>query len=209
MFARKMAVVSTAFLAVGCFVSGVLSVAPYSNDASTETAAPQELGSMTIDGSLVYSVNMCTIVHSTNCQVSMSTGGAAPPAGPAEGSSGAAAPTVPGEAAPTVPGEGEYGSNVIPATLAYSAVDAASTGPEPASTELEASVPTSMARGNASAYLSASEEAAATPTRSSHYLAATSTSSPTPPTSTGASNTVSVVRGVAIGAGAMAVALLF
>lgn len=44
----------------------------------TETAAPQEIGSMTADGMLVYSLNHCTIIQTTSCAVSLSTGAPVP-----------------------------------------------------------------------------------------------------------------------------------
>ncbi|KAH7322837.1 hypothetical protein B0I35DRAFT_476742 [Stachybotrys elegans] len=72
-----MSALKNATVMLGLVATG-LAVAPHSNFHSTETVGPQELGSTTVDGFFVYSMNYCTIVHHTECQVSLSTGGPAP-----------------------------------------------------------------------------------------------------------------------------------
>ncbi|PHH72812.1 hypothetical protein CDD80_4246 [Ophiocordyceps camponoti-rufipedis] len=138
----------------------------YSNGAITETVAPQELASMTSDGAVLYTMNMCTIVRSTHCQLSTST------------STGSVVPPSTGL---------RIGSSVDKATSTEPAVG-----------------PTTLSRGNSSV---TTTRKVLTATESIGYWPSTSTYSPMP-TSTGASNTVSVMRGVAVGAGAMAVAFL-
>ncbi|KAM4056583.1 hypothetical protein HRG_003453 [Hirsutella rhossiliensis] len=188
--ACNMAVFANVLLFVGTFISGAVGVSPYTNGASTETAAPQELGYVTSAGSLVYSVNMCTIVHSTVCQTSMSTEGAhSSPHSPAGYPSSA-----PGSSS------GKVDAAISPAEPTPTSVVKAT------STVTRA---TTLTKGNSSvASTSTSENADITPTQTEDYQPTGSTASAVP-VSTGASNTVSVVRGVAIGAGAMAVALLF
>lgn len=94
----------------------------------TETIGAQEIGSTTSDGTspspllrrrthlmptgfLIYSVNYCTIIHTTACDVSISTGGPVftpePPSGAASTSSSAAATDEPAPPA-------SYGSVVAP-----------------------------------------------------------------------------------------------
>ncbi|RDA92725.1 hypothetical protein CP533_1420 [Ophiocordyceps camponoti-saundersi (nom. inval.)] len=162
-------------------------VEPYNfaaNNSTTETLAPQELGSMTADGSVLYTVNMCTVVRSINCQLSTSTQGS-------------------GEAAPST------GLKVGTSIQAYSAEGSVETpisfSPEATATEPDVGAETTMTRGNSSM---PTTRKVLTATESVQYWPSTSTYSPMP-TSTGASNTVSVMRGVAVGAGAMAVAFLF
>ncbi|KAL6853013.1 hypothetical protein ACO1O0_007562 [Amphichorda felina] len=58
----------------GAIASGVLANAPLSDYTRIETAQPQELGFMTSDGYLVYSMNYCTIIQTTICNVTLSTG---------------------------------------------------------------------------------------------------------------------------------------
>ncbi|KAJ3493164.1 hypothetical protein NLG97_g4909 [Lecanicillium saksenae] len=65
----------TALLAV---VGPVLATAPLSDGQSTEVIGAQEVGSTTVDGTMVYSMNYCTIVYNTHCHTSLSTGGPAP-----------------------------------------------------------------------------------------------------------------------------------
>ncbi|KAI9147735.1 hypothetical protein HJFPF1_12765 [Paramyrothecium foliicola] len=79
MSALKTSIFARALVLFSVLTQVVVATAPLSDSHFTETAAPQEIGSMTADGSLVYSMNYCTIVHNTDCQVSLSTGGAAPP----------------------------------------------------------------------------------------------------------------------------------
>ncbi|RDA85229.1 hypothetical protein CP532_3259 [Ophiocordyceps camponoti-leonardi (nom. inval.)] len=160
-------------------------VEPYNfaaNNATTETLAPQELGSMTADGSVLYTVNMCTVVRSVNCQLSTSTqgSGAAPSSGLKVGTS--------------IQAYSSEGSVETPVSFV----------PDATTTKTEVGQ-TTMTRGNSSM---PTTRKVLTATESVQYWPSTSTYSPMP-TSTGASNTVSVMRGVAVGAGAMAVAFLF
>ncbi|EQK99280.1 hypothetical protein G6O67_004879 [Ophiocordyceps sinensis] len=180
-------------LLVGTLVAGVMGVSPYTNGASTETAAPQDLGYMTMAGSLVHSVNMCTIVHSTICQTSMSTEGAH--SAPSKAASQAGYPS---------PAPGSSSAKV---DAAVSPADKTRASVVRATNTLTRA--TTMTKGNSSApSTSTSEDAEITPTPTDDYQPTSGTVSPVP-VSTGASNSVSVVRGVAIGAGAMAVAFLF
>ncbi|OAA44654.1 hypothetical protein BBO_04137 [Beauveria brongniartii RCEF 3172] len=55
-----------------------LATAALSDGVYTETIGAQEVGSTTIGGTMVYSMNYCSIVHSTQCYTSLSTGGPAP-----------------------------------------------------------------------------------------------------------------------------------
>ncbi|KAM3565587.1 hypothetical protein MY1884_000120 [Beauveria asiatica] len=55
-----------------------LATAALSDGVYTETIGAQEVGSTTISGTMVYSMNYCSIVHSTQCYTSLSTGGPAP-----------------------------------------------------------------------------------------------------------------------------------
>ncbi|KND89398.1 hypothetical protein TOPH_06052 [Tolypocladium ophioglossoides CBS 100239] len=191
--ASKMAVFTSVMALVSAFAAGVLGVAPnapYSNGVSTETAAPQEVGSTTSAGSLVYSLNVCAIVHSTSCAVSMSTGGAAPPVGQASTGSAAPgnAPATPGASQPVVTPTGEPVPTVLTTTD--------SAGNPTAVTQVESSA---LATGKSTEYA---------PTQSKEQQPSGSAGTPVP-TSTGASNAVGVVRGVALGAAAMALVFLF
>ncbi|KAM3433373.1 hypothetical protein MY4824_006023 [Beauveria thailandica] len=55
-----------------------LATAALSDGVYVETIGAQEVGSTTISGTMVYSMNYCSIVHSTQCYTSLSTGGPAP-----------------------------------------------------------------------------------------------------------------------------------
>ncbi|KAM3510010.1 hypothetical protein MY10362_000254 [Beauveria mimosiformis] len=55
-----------------------LATAALSDGVYTETIGAQEVGSTIIGGTMVYSMNYCSIVHSTQCYTSLSTGGPAP-----------------------------------------------------------------------------------------------------------------------------------
>ncbi|KAL7951437.1 hypothetical protein V8C42DRAFT_356734 [Trichoderma barbatum] len=54
-------------------LSGVFAVTPYSDSQSTVTAEPQQIGTTTSNGILMYSMNYCTVIESTKCQVSLAT----------------------------------------------------------------------------------------------------------------------------------------
>lgn len=133
---------------------------------------------------------MCSVVHSTICQTAMSTSGAPSAPRPSAG--------VPSPA----PG---YSSGKV---------DAATSPPEQTPTSVVRATntitrPTTVTKGASSGYpTTTSEDVDVTPTETEDYPPTSSTASPVP-VSTGASNSVSVMRGVAIGAGAMAVAFLF
>ncbi|KAG9251033.1 uncharacterized protein F5Z01DRAFT_329642 [Emericellopsis atlantica] len=74
----------------------MINLAPFSDDVYTRTEPPQELASSTVDGRFVYELNLCTIVESTTCRVSTSTGNPVP-----EEPSSTASPTPTGEDGPT------------------------------------------------------------------------------------------------------------
>ncbi|RFU77748.1 hypothetical protein TARUN_4459 [Trichoderma arundinaceum] len=54
-------------------LSGAFAITAYSDGQSTVTAEPQQIGSTTSNGILMYSINYCTVIESTQCQVSIST----------------------------------------------------------------------------------------------------------------------------------------
>ncbi|KAM3477429.1 hypothetical protein MY5147_002726 [Beauveria neobassiana] len=70
-----------------------LATAALADGVYTETIGAQEVGSTTIDGTMVYSMNYCSVVHSTQCYTSLSTGGPAPTSIP--GYSSASSPPAP------------------------------------------------------------------------------------------------------------------
>ncbi|KAJ6785122.1 hypothetical protein PWT90_07942 [Aphanocladium album] len=59
-------------------VGPALATDPLSDSQSTAVIGAQEVGSITVDGTMVYSMNYCTIVYNTHCYTSLSTGGPAP-----------------------------------------------------------------------------------------------------------------------------------
>ncbi|KAH6606041.1 hypothetical protein Trco_005194 [Trichoderma cornu-damae] len=74
-------------------LSGAFAITPYSDGQATVTVEPQQIGSTTSNvlGILIYSMNCCTVVESTQCQVSLST---ATDAVPPESSAAYSAPVV-------------------------------------------------------------------------------------------------------------------
>ncbi|KAL7797293.1 hypothetical protein V8C37DRAFT_399905 [Trichoderma ceciliae] len=72
-------------------LSGAFAVTPYADGQSIVTVEPQQIGSTTSNGILVYSMNCCTVIESTQCQVSLST---ATNAVPPESSAGYSAPAI-------------------------------------------------------------------------------------------------------------------
>ncbi|UKZ67197.1 uncharacterized protein TrAtP1_008362 [Trichoderma atroviride] len=54
-------------------LSGAFAITPYSDCQSTVTAEPQQIGSTTSNGILMYSMNYCTVIESTQCHVSLAT----------------------------------------------------------------------------------------------------------------------------------------
>ncbi|KAI9901965.1 hypothetical protein N3K66_003782 [Trichothecium roseum] len=102
--------------ALVAFVAVQATEQPIVDAPITETLAGQVFGTVTAEGSLVYSMNICTVVHSTNCEVSLSTGQAVetpseygPPA-PTEGD-GDENTNTPAE--PTNGGAGETGGEGV------------------------------------------------------------------------------------------------
>ncbi|ODA75936.1 hypothetical protein RJ55_08577 [Drechmeria coniospora] len=176
----NMAIVTNLILLAGTFAAAVLGIAPYSNGVFTETAAVQELGSITSAGTLVYSLNVCTIVHSTNCEVTMSSGGAAPakPATPTAVASSGNAVDEPKQPVQTTTDPG---------------------GVSTAVTQAASSVLASGQSSNAAPTLTQSVES---------QPSGSGTDTPSA-TSTGAGNAVGAVKGVAFGAAAVAVANFF
>lgn len=120
---------------------------------------------------------MCSIVHSTICQTSLSTQG--------------------GPSSPHT--QARYPSPVSPSPSGGSVVPPA--GPAPTGIGRATSPltrATTMTRGNSSIpSVTTGDDADTTPTQTDDYAPTSSTASPVP-VSTGASNTLSVVRGVAI-----------
>ncbi|TQV96883.1 hypothetical protein IF1G_04123 [Cordyceps javanica] len=60
----------------------VPTIATLSDGQYTETIGAQEVGSTIIGGTMVYSMNYCSIIHSTRCYTSLSSGGPAPTSSP-------------------------------------------------------------------------------------------------------------------------------
>ncbi|KAL6815785.1 hypothetical protein GGI42DRAFT_348711 [Trichoderma sp. SZMC 28013] len=54
-------------------LSGAFATTQYSDSQSTVTAEPQQIGTTTSNGILMYSMNYCTVIENTQCQVSLST----------------------------------------------------------------------------------------------------------------------------------------
>ncbi|PNP44509.1 hypothetical protein TGAMA5MH_03638 [Trichoderma gamsii] len=54
-------------------LSGAFAITPYSDCQSTVTAEPQQIGSTTSNGILMYSMNYCTVIDGTQCHVSLAT----------------------------------------------------------------------------------------------------------------------------------------
>jgi len=208
------------------------------NGQVTETAPPQELGSTTsagkpspflpltplctctipdlvpIPGSLVYSLNMCTIVHSTNCQVSLSTGGAAPPAAkssaaapaPAPGSGSSAAGGGSGGPPPTA-SDKPAAPTVITSTNAGGSPVVVTQTPGAESSALAGGRTLSSGAGASGSATESSTGAEAT--QSPGGASGTASGSGVPPTPTGgANNAVGLVKGIAYGAAAMAMAFV-
>ncbi|KAL7918773.1 hypothetical protein ACQKWADRAFT_323526 [Trichoderma austrokoningii] len=73
-------------------LSGAFATTPYSDCQSTVTAEPQQIGSTTSNGVLMYSMNYCTIIESTQCHVSLATATSA--VAPETPSAGYSAPAV-------------------------------------------------------------------------------------------------------------------
>ncbi|KAL6804226.1 hypothetical protein J3E68DRAFT_423127 [Trichoderma sp. SZMC 28012] len=54
-------------------LSGAFAATPYSDSQSTVTVETQQIGTTTSNGILMYSMNYCTVIESTQCQVSVTT----------------------------------------------------------------------------------------------------------------------------------------
>ncbi|KFA62073.1 hypothetical protein S40285_02147 [Stachybotrys chlorohalonatus IBT 40285] len=138
-------------MALLALTTSVLARAPLSNDQSSETVGPQELGTTTLEGNLVYSMNFCTVVHITQCKVSLSTGGPVPVPEPTsvagtEPSTGADA------GASEAPGQPAESSGYVPPSAGASAP--AETGgsaapEEPAPTDGQPTAPGATETGEA------------------------------------------------------------
>ncbi|KAK5995569.1 hypothetical protein PT974_03982 [Cladobotryum mycophilum] len=70
---------TTTAAALALMAHGINAIGPYANSETTVTVEPYVVGSATSSGVVVYSMNYCTIVQNTACQVTLSTGGQAPP----------------------------------------------------------------------------------------------------------------------------------
>ncbi|KAM3464929.1 hypothetical protein BBAD15_g3756 [Beauveria bassiana D1-5] len=106
-----------------------LATAALADGVYTETIGAQEVGSTTIDGTMVYSMNYCSVVHSTQCYTSLSTGGPAPTSIP--GYSSASSPPAPTYGQPGGGGSSSSSSSVhVPTTVSSgSSVENPSTTP--------------------------------------------------------------------------------
>ncbi|KEY65400.1 hypothetical protein S7711_04297 [Stachybotrys chartarum IBT 7711] len=138
-------------MALLALTTAVLARAPLSNDQSTETVGPQELGTTTLEGNLVYSMNLCTIVHLTQCEVSLSTGGPVPVPEPT--SVAGTEPSIGADAgASEAPGQPAESSGYVPPSAGASAP--AETGgsaapEEPAPTDGQPTAPGATETGEA------------------------------------------------------------
>ncbi|KAF3067929.1 hypothetical protein CFAM422_008245 [Trichoderma lentiforme] len=54
-------------------LSGAFAATQYSDSQSTVTVETQQIGTTTSNGILMYSMNYCTVIESTQCQVSVTT----------------------------------------------------------------------------------------------------------------------------------------
>ncbi|KAM6478973.1 hypothetical protein HDV62DRAFT_393491 [Trichoderma sp. SZMC 28011] len=54
-------------------LSGAFATTQYSDSQSTVTVETQQIGTTTSNGMLMYSMNYCTVIESTQCQVSVTT----------------------------------------------------------------------------------------------------------------------------------------
>ncbi|OAA82187.1 hypothetical protein LEL_01732 [Akanthomyces lecanii RCEF 1005] len=88
----------TALLAA---IAPALAMSPLSDAQYTETIGAQEIGSTAIYGTIVYSMNHCSVVHSTQCYTSLSTGGPAPPSSTSIGYSSSYTPPLPSYGEPS------------------------------------------------------------------------------------------------------------
>ncbi|EJP69575.1 hypothetical protein CRV24_003002 [Beauveria bassiana] len=106
-----------------------LATAALADGVYTETIGAQEVGSTTIDGTMVYSMNYCSVVHSTQCYTSLSTGGPAPTSIP--GYSSASSPPAPTYGQPGGGGSSSRSSSVhVPTSVSSgSSVENPSTTP--------------------------------------------------------------------------------
>ncbi|KZZ92503.1 hypothetical protein AAL_06129 [Moelleriella libera RCEF 2490] len=71
MFASKLILIA--------FFGALASAESWSNAQSTKTLEPAALGTSTSNGALLVSMNYCTVVMNTQCQVSVMTSAAPPP----------------------------------------------------------------------------------------------------------------------------------
>ncbi|OAA73564.1 hypothetical protein ISF_00465 [Cordyceps fumosorosea ARSEF 2679] len=110
-------------------VAPALTTAALSDGQYTETIGPQELGSTTIDGTMVYSMNHCSIVHSTQCHTSLSTAGPAPTttgSAPGYSSSSSSEPPAPSYGQPDTSSD----ASSVPTTTTDGAENTTTPGPE-------------------------------------------------------------------------------
>ncbi|KAG5947130.1 hypothetical protein E4U53_006456 [Claviceps sorghi] len=95
----KMTIFTGVIALLGAFATGSLA-------QSTETLAPSPLGTATSDGAVLVTMNYCTVVANTQCQVSVMTSAAAAATNePAAGSG--PLPTNPGSASAVSPASTE------------------------------------------------------------------------------------------------------
>ncbi|GAB0132115.1 hypothetical protein EsDP_00000559 [Epichloe bromicola] len=126
MSASKMTVFTGAVALLGAFATGGLAQS-LSNAQSTQTLQPSPVGTTTSNGALLVSMNYCTVVMNTQCQMSVMTS-AAPPPSQASASSAAPVETT-NPAIESVPIPTPFSvptSAVAPSTEAPSPTDASS-----------------------------------------------------------------------------------
>ncbi|KAF7555131.1 hypothetical protein G7046_g6625 [Stylonectria norvegica] len=107
MASSKMNIFTGSLALVGALAPAVIATDHLSACSTTEPAVTQEAGSTTTNGQVLYSWEICSVIHSTDCQVSVSTSGYAPP--PTATASASSAPGVsskPGQGESTVPNGG-------------------------------------------------------------------------------------------------------
>ncbi|KAM5351803.1 hypothetical protein ACJ41O_004526 [Fusarium nematophilum] len=102
MAAFKINALAKALALLGAFATGAVAEAALSGYTTTESPVTQQHGATTSDGVILYTMSVCTIVHQTECSMTMSTGGQVPSAPATD------LPSVPAEGQPTsYHGQGE------------------------------------------------------------------------------------------------------
>ncbi|KAM3516156.1 hypothetical protein MY11210_000178 [Beauveria gryllotalpidicola] len=135
-----------------------LATAALADGVYTETIGAQEVGSTTIDGTMIYSMNYCSVVHSTQCYTSLSTGGPAPTSVPGYASSSSPPAPTYGQ-----PGRGSSSSSRSGSVPVPTTVGSGSTVENPSTTPVVSSE--SVTGEHTSTTATASEDGGSSSTR--------------------------------------------